>query len=251
MCLYVDVGLMDLLLRFVQLDVAGLCLAPHWVPNAAIHYLFEEPAERPHVNWNFLVTTVSCMQLLQKLTKHSMLRVRAVKQHKADRDLKKLLQCHPTVRHYALKVLKSTMRLVKGKKRVGEGALITAIFMELTPDLNDDWMTSWYLEQDEAVLGNQELLVEVELRAEVAQFNAYHYNSRSTEFVYDDADDSSDDERHARRLERHISDLYAAADVGPHSFPDGVDAWLAANVYSRKPDAPPDPFEDDMDRYCQ
>ena len=39
---------------------------------------------------------------------------RAVKQHKADRDLRKLLQCHPTVRHYALKVLKSTMRLVKG-----------------------------------------------------------------------------------------------------------------------------------------
>ncbi len=238
-----------MLLRFVQLDVAGMCLPPHWVPNAAIHYLFEEPAERPHVNWNFLVTAVSCLQLMQKLTKHSMLRVRALKHHKADANLRKLLHCHPTVRRYALKVLKSTMRLVKGKKRVGEGALITAIFMELTPDLNDDWMSSWYLEQDEAVLASQELLIEAELRAEVAQFNAYHYNSRSTEFVYDDADDSSDDERHTERLDRHLRDLYEGADVGPHSFPDGVDAWLAAHVYNRAPDAHDDPFADPIAQY--
>lgn len=264
---YIDCDLMMLLLRFLQLDVSGLCLQPHWMPNDALHFLFTEPEERPHVNWNMLVLTVSMLQLLQKMTKvrsfrsvcggfiltrlwgqHSLMRVRELMRHKGDRDLKKMLQCHPTVRLYALKILKSTLRLVKVKKRAAEGPIITAIFMELTTDLNDDWLTCWYLEQDEALLLADEMVVETEARAEVDRFNEYHYGAAPLSLDEEEADDDDGLDEAAKgswvvgrslcfsltrcAVQRRYDELMAATPaVTSADFPRGVSAWLAEEVF--------------------
>lgn len=188
---------------------------------------------RPHVNWNWLVTSVSCMQLLQKLTKHSLLRVREVLKSKADRELKRLLLCHPRVRHYALKILKSTFRLIKVKRRMTEGALITAIYMEIPCDLNDDWLASFYLEKDEALFTADEFLVEGERRAEVAAFNAFHYpnpSSRGNEWLYEDeVGGGSDLDGEEDVVVRNFNIMYDSIKVSAEDFGEqGVNGWVVS-----------------------
>jgi hypothetical protein len=81
-----DCNLTALLVRFLQQDVTGLCLKPHWFADA--QYLFTEPKERPKVNWNYFGATVSCIRLLQKLSKASHMRVRELMNAKMDKTLK-------------------------------------------------------------------------------------------------------------------------------------------------------------------
>jgi hypothetical protein len=152
-----EYNVMLILFRFLQQDITNLCLAKFWIADARVHFGFTEQRDgQPIVNWNYFASAVYSLRLLHKLCKNSLGRVLELIGAKLDKPLKKLLNCNPTVRLLSLKILKCAFRLWKAKRRLQEGPLITAIFMELDlPELNDDWLTSFYLEQDESLLAGE------------------------------------------------------------------------------------------------
>lgn len=148
---------MLILIRFLQLDITSLCLAKFWIADPRVHFGFsEQQSGQPPVNWNYFAATVYALRLLHKLCRFSVGRILEMNAAKLDKPLKKLLNCNPVVRRLSLKILKCSFRVWKAKRRLQEGPLITAIFMELDdPELNDDWLTTYYLEQDESLLAGE------------------------------------------------------------------------------------------------
>jgi hypothetical protein len=230
--MYGEYNVMLLLFRFLQQDVTSLCLQKFYLADSRVHFAFQEPAEQPVVNWNAFVATVSCLRLLHKLTKHSLGRVIELTNAKMEKPLKKLLNCNPTVRRLCLKVLKKTFRMAKAKKRLQEGALISQICLELDfQELNDDWLTSFYLEQDETLLVGEELLREAEARAECCLWNAYHYRYREpredVEYDLGDYDATSAEECRAV-VAAMAAQLEHSVQV---TCPDNAIAWLDREVF--------------------
>jgi hypothetical protein len=142
------------------------------------------------------------------------------------------LNCNPTVKHYALKILKQMFRFFKAKRRLQEGPLITAIYYELKPELNDDWLTTFYLEKDESLLAAEEMLQEAEARKDVLKWNAYHYR------IGDDADDDDhgnqddsmveeDDDDGEDSVNEMFEKLAASVEV---NVPENVEQWVREQV---------------------
>ncbi len=230
--MYGEYNVLLLLFRFLQQDVNSLCLQKFWIADARVHFGFQEPTEQPVVNWNAFVASVSCLRLLNKLVKHSLGRVIELINAKMEKPLKKLLNCNPSVRRLCLKVLKKTFRMSKAKKRLQEGALITQICVELDfQELNDDWLTSFYLEQDETLLVGEELLREADARAECCLWNAYHYRYREprddVEYDPGEYDATSADECRAV-VAAMAAQLEQAVQV---RYPEDVVAWLDQEVF--------------------
>jgi len=212
-----DCSFMLLLCKFLKEDIATLCLKPHWIPDPSIHFLYTESQQRPLVNWNYFVTSVSCLRLIQKLTKRSMTRTRIILKEKLSLSLKQLLSCNPIIKIYALKILKSTFRLMKGKHRKKNMDIVTEIYMNLMPELNDDWLTTWYLEQNEMLLVAEEVLHEAEEKAEVAEWNARHFDQEDQE------GDDEVDEKYITAGQR-LEELYNADFIKPSAME--IESWL-------------------------
>ncbi len=232
LAVYGEYNVTLLLFRYLQQDINGMCLQKFYLPDARVHFGFVEPAEQPVVNWNAFVATVACLRLLHKLVKNSLGRVIEMMNAKMEKPLKKLLNCNPTVRTLSLKILKKTFRLCKGKKRLQEGALITQIYMELDAnELNDDWLTNFYLEQDESIIAGEELVREAEGRAECCLWNGYHYRYREpredVEYDATEYDVSSADEC-AAVVAAMLAQLEQSVQV---QYPDNVVAWLDREVF--------------------
>ena len=231
-----------LLFRFLHQDVNSLCLNPFFIPDSAVHYLWRRPKSEPAVNWNYFVASVSVLRLLHKLLKHSLPRVRDLIDAKVDQKcLKKLLNCNPTVKLYALKTLKLTFRLLKQKRRLQEGALLTAIYVHLTPELNDNWLSSWYLEQNESVLMSAELVREGEARRDAKQWNFFHYRFEepNDEEGYGDLDEALYRAEEVGKdfnfeptdplvLEEMMAELYDSVQVTP---PTELLKWVDEKVF--------------------
>lgn len=220
-----DANLHVLLFQFLQQDISTLCLQTFWVADSNVHFDFEEPSELPFVNWNNFVSAVNALKLIQKLVKHSICRVRELIDSRMDRMLKKLLRCNPSIKRCALKILKHTFRLAKMKQRQQEGALITAIYQELYPALNDDWLCTYYLERDPAMVAAEDLVHEAELREEVRRWNVFHY--QSDPFAEEDDENVED---FSVSVNRMLCKLLTEVHVDLPTDKDAIIKWVDKEV---------------------
>ncbi|KAI9341744.1 hypothetical protein BDR26DRAFT_860208 [Obelidium mucronatum] len=119
-------------------------------------------------SWRNFYTTINLLRILQKITKRKTHRIMALVQWKASAVLKRIIKVpNPALQLYALKLLKSQIPFMGKKWRSSNMKVITLIYMQLRPQLCEE-----YLSGDSDVNGDEALAQEQYLRSLIA---CYHH----------------------------------------------------------------------------
>jgi hypothetical protein len=116
------------------------------------------------------------------------------------------------------------------------------MYVELTPDLNDYWLSSYYLEQDESLLVGEELMREAEARSDCKRWNMYHYRFQEIDEDEEDAsnvgtslivpfDDEDDAETQQRAVEKMFNQLYEETQITLPSDTEEISKWVNEVVF--------------------
>ncbi|KAH8830238.1 hypothetical protein DL96DRAFT_1592116 [Flagelloscypha sp. PMI_526] len=100
-------------------------------------------------SWRNFFSTINFAKIMQKLSKHRSHRIWMLVQYKSSAVLKRLLRVqHPMLQSNVLKLIKSQVPFCGRKWRQSNMKVITSIYMNIRPDLRDEWLTG--TEVDEA-----------------------------------------------------------------------------------------------------
>jgi len=119
--------------------------------------------------WRNFFTSINLLRVLQMITKRKLHRILALVQWKTSAVLKRILRVnHIGIQLYALKLLKSQVPFLGKKWKSSNMRIITAIYLNLRPDIEDNYLCS-----DNEVDVDDALYQEQQLRNIIA-----HYHKR-------------------------------------------------------------------------
>jgi hypothetical protein len=93
--------------------------------------------------WRNFFTSINLLRVLQIITKRKLHRILALVQWKTSAVLKRILRVnHVGIQLYALKLLKSQIPFLGKKWKSSNMRIITSIFLNLRPDIEDNYLCS-------------------------------------------------------------------------------------------------------------
>lgn len=109
--------------------------------------------------WRNFFTSINLLRVLQIITKRKLHRILALVQWKTSAVLKRILRVnHIGIQLYALKLLKSQIPFLGKKWKSSNMRIITAIYLNLRPDIEDNYLCSDNeVEVDDALYQEQQL----------------------------------------------------------------------------------------------
>jgi len=212
--------------------------------------LINEPVRKINLYpscWRNFFTSINLLRVLQMITKRKLHRILALVQWKTSAVLKRILRVnHIGIQLYALKLLKSQIPFLGKKWKSSNMRIITSIYLNLRPDIQDD-----YLCNDNEVDVDDALYQEQQLRNIIA-----HYHKRMFPKITIDSenDNNSNSDNQQKVVVDNIEDDFSSRlnlsdtsmknDINNNyenlvlddNFMNNYEAWLNQEVWQNSED---------------